>query len=598
VQDEKDIGSLPTVAEDEATYVEPSVVRRNSAVKPAAKPELAIEGTVDETRDIDSTSPSRPGSSEHGGSRPTSTHWTVAPTSPLEALRIEEIDRTRLFCFIVYGLAITVPLSFIFVGGSTPMKYLVDGCIFVTVIATVRLHYLLNLADRNYTNEIFIVAMIAAITSFTGVLTWGVFSVAPSIIVMGLYFFSRSESPFAAIVLYVTCAGLQLCFSILMLTNVIDDPGIFQRSGSVQEQYIAQALVQGIYLASFFVARGTRTSTLKTIAQLQKTMHQLSNREALLQEVKQELDRALRIEGAGRYTDHSLGKWDLGQVLGRGAMGEVYAAKHQETGADAAVKVLHTNIMQSTDHVIRFFREAKAASMLKSKHVVKVLEVSGMSEVVPYIAMERLHGSDLAYHLRKKRKFALGEVHKLLREVGTALDLARANGIVHRDIKPQNLLLSTEPDGHSIWKVLDFGVSKLGQSTGTLTQGHIIGTPAYMAPEQARGEAVDASADLYALGAVVYRCLTGRPPFSGRDVAVIIFNVVCEMPTRPSLLAKMNPDVDYVLALALAKEPGQRFTSASDLSAALHIASKGELDEATRNRARAILKEHPWSEQH
>jgi serine/threonine-protein kinase len=598
VQGDEDIGNLPTVGEDDdATYVEPGSARRASKIMPAAKGDIS-EGTVDETRDIDSRSPSRPGSSELAGSHTSSTHWTVAPTSPLEALRVEEIDRTRLFCYIVYALAILVPTTFVFVGGSTEMKYLVDGCIFVTVLATVRLHYLLNLADRDYTNEIVIVAMIAAITAFSGVVTWGVFSVAPAIIVLGLYFFSRSESNFAATLLYLTCAGLQLCFAVLMLTDVIEDPGIFQRTGSIKDQYVAQGLVQCIYLATFFIARGTRASSLRTISQLQKAMHQLSNREVLLQEVKEELERALRVDGAGRYTDQPLGSWNLKQVLGRGAMGEVYEATHNETEALAAVKVLHTNIMQSTDHVIRFFREAKAASTLKSKHVVKVLEVSGMSEVVPYIAMERLVGSDLAFHLRKKRKFAVAEVHKLLREVGTVLDLAREKGIVHRDIKPQNLLLSQEQDGHAIWKVLDFGVSKLGESTGTLTQGHVIGTPAYMAPEQAQGQVVDAQADLYALGAVAYRCLTGRPPFSGKEIAVIIFNVVCEMPPRPSLLANLHEDMDYVLGIALAKDPTDRFKSATEFSAALKLAAKGELDAETRERAQEILKEMPWSEQH
>lgn len=591
MQGDEDIGELPTVAEDDdATFIEPSSIRRVSKVI-AAEAQVISEGTVDETRDIGS----KPGSSELAGSGPASTHWTVAPTSPLEALRVEEIDRTRLFCFIVYALSVTVPLTFIFVGGSTDMKYLVDACIFVTVVATVRLHYLLNLADRDYTNEITVVAMIAAFTAFSGVVTWGVFSVAPAIIVLGIYFFSRSESNAAAILVYFTCAILQLVLSMLILNGVIDDPGIFQRTGTIQDQYIAQGLVQGIYLASFFIARSTRNSSLKTISQLQKAMHQLSSREVLLQEVKEELERALRVDGAGRYTDQPLGSWNLKGVLGRGAMGEVYEAFHNETEQVAAVKVLHTNIMQSTDHVIRFFREAKAASTLKSKHVVKVLEVSEMSEVVPYIAMERLVGSDLAFHLRKKRKFAVAEVHKLLREVGTVLDLARVKGIVHRDIKPQNLLLSQETDGHAIWKVLDFGVSKLGEG-GTLTQGHVIGTPAYMAPEQARGESVDAQADLYSLGAVAYRCLTGRPPFSGKEVAVIIFNVVCEMPSRPSLLATLHEDIDAVLAIALAKEKSKRFKTSSDFSIALKQAAKGELADEYRALAKEILEETPWSE--
>ena len=326
-------------------------------------------------------------------------------------------------------------------------------------------------------------------------------------------------------------------------------------------------------------------------------MRHLSNREVLLQEVRQELDRALRVEGAGRYTDHSLGDWNLKSVLGRGAMGEVYEAFHKESDQIAAVKVLHPNVMQNPDHVTRFFREAKAASSLESKHVVQVLEVSDATQVVPFIVMERLRGTDLAHQLRNESKCAIGEVHKLVREVGIVLDLARKKGIVHRDIKPQNLLLSEEPDGHAIWKVLDFGVSKLGEHSGTLTQGHVIGTPTYMAPEQALGEDVDPQADMYALGAVAYRCLTGRPPFSGKEVAAVIFKVVCEMPARPSLLAPLPEDIDRVLAVVLAKDSTKRFRTAAELSTALKRAAAGDLDPGTRALAREILAETPWSEQ-
>jgi serine/threonine-protein kinase len=587
--------SDPTLVEEDATHFDsPGASRRSQS----QSVDLS-EGTIDDTRDI-GTGPgagSRPGSSELGISHLSSTHWTIAPSSPVEALRLEEMERTRLFCFIVYALAIAVPAAFLFIGGSTFMKYVVCGMIVVVTAAAGWLHTQLRDPDRDLTNAITVVAMIAAFTAFSGVVMWGVFSVAPAIMVMGIYFFSRSESQLAAILVAATCAGLQAIFSTLMMLEIIPDPGLFQRTGSIQDQIITQVLVQGIYLASFFIARSTRTTTLNTISKLQAAMHQLSNREVLLQEVKQELDRALRVEGAGRYTDHNLGKWNLKSVLGRGAMGEVYEAFHQETDQKAAIKVLHPNVMQSPDHVTRFFREAKAAGALRSKHVVQILEVSDTMDVVPYIAMEKLNGSDLSHHLRNRRKFALGEVHKLVREVGIVLDLARKQGIVHRDIKPQNMLLSEQSDGHSIWKVLDFGVSKLGESSGTLTQGHVIGTPAYMAPEQARGEEVDPSADLYALGAVAYRCLTGRPPYSGKEVAVIIFKVVCEMPTRPTLLADVHEDVDFVLAVALAKDRSKRFRSASDLSTALKRAAKGELDAGTRLLAKDLLEEQPWSEQ-
>jgi eukaryotic-like serine/threonine-protein kinase len=137
-------------------------------------------------------------------------------------------------------------------------------------------------------------------------------------------------------------------------------------------------------------------------------------------------------------------------------------------------------------------------------------------------------------------------------------------------------------------------VSKLAENDGTLTRGHVIGTPAYMAPEQARGDDVDHRADVYGLGAIAYRALTGRAPFASRDVASIIHDVVYRMPPRPGGLANLPTTVDAVLAIALCKRPRDRFATALEFAADLRRAATGELELDSQRRAAAILRAHPW----
>jgi serine/threonine-protein kinase len=349
-----------------------------------------------------------------------------------------------------------------------------------------------------------------------------------------------------------------------------------------------------VFFFTYAVARSSRKTTLDAIGKLQDAMRQVAQREALLQEARHDLDRALRIGGAGRYTDQVLGAYKLGVLIGRGAMGEVYEATHQETGGLAAVKLLHPNVLENPDHVVRFLREARAAAAIQSPHVVAVIDASEPLAPMPYLIMERLFGKDLAYHLRKRRRLSLAQLCEIVRQVGSVIDQTRLQGIVHRDLKPQNLFLADQPAGDPIWKILDFGVSKLGDGSGTLTRGHVVGTPVYMAPEQARGRPVDHRADLYALAAIAYRCVTGRPPFSGKDVPAVLFNVVYEMPPRPSELAPLPAEIDAVLAVGLAKQPSDRFATAAELGEALVFACEGRLVAETRFRAETLLSRHDW----
>jgi serine/threonine-protein kinase len=272
-------------------------------------------------------------------------------------------------------------------------------------------------------------------------------------------------------------------------------------------------------------------------------------------------------------------------------MGEVYEAHPSSgTGTEAAVKLLHAGTLADPTSVARFIREAQVASKLDTPFVVRVLEVGTTQGEIPYLAMERLRGHDLAHQLRRQRRLKLHDAQIVADHVAQGLEAARVAGIVHRDLKPHNVFLAQ--DGR--WKILDFGVSKSGGS-GTLTRGHVIGTPAYMAPEQARGEDTDHRADVYSLAAILYRSITGHPAFTGKDVPTTLYDVVYRVPTQPSLLhADVPGDVERVLALGLAKNAHDRIATAVELAGWFALAIRDGLSPDQRRRADDLIARHPW----
>jgi serine/threonine-protein kinase len=209
--------------------------------------------------------------------------------------------------------------------------------------------------------------------------------------------------------------------------------------------------------------------------------------------------------------------------------------------------------------------------------------------------MELLRGHDLAWHLRHRGRLTLEEVVGIVEQVSVGLEAARVAGIVHRDLKPQNLFLAQQQRAAPLWKILDFGVSRIATSSGTLTQEGVVGTPQYMSPEQASGATVTHRGDIFSLGAVVYRALTGEPPFSGPDTPQILYQVVYRSPTQPSeAVPDLPPDVDLVIAIALAKDPEDRFASAREMAVALAAAAKNQLDPALRLHGRTLVAALPW----
>jgi eukaryotic-like serine/threonine-protein kinase len=562
------------------------VPRADGQPDPAFEPTLVDQGAVA----ADATDAGAPTAGQPTTARTGST--TVI--SPQDALALEEINRTRIFLRFAMALCVAVVLSLSFLSGHLGVKTALYAAVGACAVLVVWMHQITRDPAQYTPFRVILVGWWCAATTMLGVVYWGIFSPAPALIVLGIYFFSRTNSLAATLLIYATCAVSQAVMSILILSGALADPGLFPASGHLRDMAISQGMVQLTYLFSFWLARATRRTTLDAIGRLEVEVRHAARRAALLFEAQQDLERALRIGGPGRYTDQVLAGYRLGAVIGRGAMGEVYDAVHETSGAPAAAKLLLPGSLQSGDQVERFLREARAASAFTGDHVARVLASSTAGDPLPFLIMERLVGEDLASYLRRVLRMPADQLLELVDQVGGVLDQARAHDIVHRDLKPHNIFRARLADSRQVWKVLDFGVSKLGDQSGTLTRGQVIGTPAYMAPEQARGHDVDHRADLYALSALIYRAMTGQPPFAGPDLPAILYAVVHGMPPAPSQLTRLPPAVDAVLLIGLAKVPQDRFESAADLRAALAQALHGDLDPETLARARRLQASLGW----
>lgn len=518
--------------------------------------------------------------------------------TPEDALRSDEVARSRLFLKLSAVLAAAVGVTVPFLSAGVLLRVVVVSCCAVAVVVMLLFRRTLREGALSTSRRWVVVSGVLVASSVVAVLFFGTFSPAPMVGTFGIYFLCLGSSAKIARWAYVTGAVGHLVPATLIAFGVVADPGILSPSAdATRNMLVAAVMVQIVFATTYLLARGSRTATRDAFEKLHAAAVQVKKREALLAEAHLQLDRALRAGHRGAYSDTRLGDWQLGEVIGRGAMGDVYAATRADGDGEAAVKVLHRSLAVDPAHVKRFLREARIVASMRSPHVVRFLGLGNFEtsddDAPPFIAMELLRGNDLAWHLRREGKLGAARTVELVEQVAGALDEAAAAEIVHRDLKPQNLFFA-KTDGGAIWKVLDFGVSKLASDSGTLTQGAPIGTPGYMAPEQARADAVGPSADVFSLACIAYRVLTGRPPFSGEQLPQVLFDVCFAQPARPSDLESVPADVERVLALGLAKHPQERLATARQLADALRAAFDGALSPALRRRADALLVAAPW----
>jgi serine/threonine-protein kinase len=272
------------------------------------------------------------------------------------------------------------------------------------------------------------------------------------------------------------------------------------------------------------------------------------------------------------------GKYRIEKVLGHGGMGVVVAAMHEQLRQRVAIKMLLPEAKASPNAVSRFLREARAAAAIKGEHVARVLDVGELEGGSPYIVMEYLEGRDLAAILAalpEPRRLPAEEAVGYVLQACEAIAEAHAAGIVHRDLKPSNLFLSRRPDGTPMVKVLDFGISKAllsagGEGTLTTTSS-FVGSPIYAPPEQlVAAHEVDARADIWALGTILYEALAGRPPYVGDSVMHVASRIFNEPPTP---LGQLRPDLPVelvaVVMRCLEKRPEDRFQDVRGLAEGL-----------------------------
>jgi tRNA A-37 threonylcarbamoyl transferase component Bud32 len=269
-----------------------------------------------------------------------------------------------------------------------------------------------------------------------------------------------------------------------------------------------------------------------------------------------------------------LGKYRVERVIGVGGMGAVVGARHLQLDERVAIKFLLPEMLANEEIVQRFLREARAAIKIRSEHCVRVLDVGKLENGAPYMVMEFLEGQDLAAVVEKQRPLAVSDVVDWVLQASEALAEAHAIGIVHRDLKPANLFLTRRADGTPSVKVLDFGISKQaasGADAGVTKTQAVLGSPRYMSPEQMRStKDVDARADVWALGAVVYELVAGVPPFDAETMTALCAAILQDSP-RPMQAHRPDvpPELDAAVAGSLEKDRDRRYPNVAHLAAAL-----------------------------
>ncbi len=274
----------------------------------------------------------------------------------------------------------------------------------------------------------------------------------------------------------------------------------------------------------------------------------------------------------------SLGQFEILDEIGRGGMATVYRARQTSINRTVAIKVLPRSLLHDPTFYERFIREVDLVAHLEHPHILPIYDY-GEVDGVPYIAMRYLAGGSMAQWIRRGLP-PLDRIAKPVEQVASALDYAHQEGVIHRDLKPGNILLDENSNAY----LSDFGIARVLDSN--LTGSAIVGTPAYMSPEQANGLPLDARSDIYSLGVVLFELVTGREPYEAETpVALLLKHINEPMPSARGLRPNLPPAADYVIVRATAKQPDQRYASAADMAeawaTALHRPAAIEDDNAT-----------------
>ena len=296
-----------------------------------------------------------------------------------------------------------------------------------------------------------------------------------------------------------------------------------------------------------------------------------------------------------------VGKYRIDAILGQGGMGVVARATHLHLNETVAIKFLRADIAGDDEANQRFLREAHAAWKLKNEHVARVLDVGTLDSGLPYLVMEHLEGVDLDNMLEQSHRIAPALAVEFIVQACEGLSEAHALGIVHRDVKPSNFFVTWRSDGTPLVKLLDFGISKVANTTDvSLTQTQsMLGTPAYMSPEQMRSaRTVDARTDVWSLGAVLFELIEGVRPFEAESFSEMCVKVAVDPPSPFSV--PLPPGLDAVVRHCLEKNPDARYGSVAEVAAALApfardpLAASQAVERIERRLQRASLPSVPW----
>lgn len=509
-----------------------------------------------------------------------------------QAIDQVEMRRMRgLMSGIAISSAIAAGIVFIVRGEANAMRVHAAALIATAISAGVS-----SLWFHRDVAKWIVISQIAVL--MTGFYFWGFFSAYCALVPLTVYILAGVASLREIALGVGTLVAAQTAFGIATVLDVIDSRSLVEpiaERAPVWGQLVALGMLQVITIGAAVAGRAARLSGIEVLESHNKALVELARREAQLAEAYADA-RAARdaaVGGDGRFTEHTIDGFKLGQVLGRGAMGEVYAADRTDDASSVAMKILAPHLLRDPTARDRFVRESAIVSALKSPHVVRVVAVSPADAPLPYIVMERLDGIDLGQLLKRQPILPLDEIEQITKQVAAGLDAAHKAGIIHRDLKPSNIYGIGEA-GSRTWKIVDFGASKWRDGDGTLTQDAIVGTPGYMSPEQALGHAIDQRSDVYSFGVIIYRLLTGVPAVVPGEVPAMLQEVAYRMPVQPSKRAKVMPELEAVLAVALAKLPMHRFATAGELAYAFSTAVAGKLDRGIAHRAEVLIADAPW----